>query len=367
MIVVYSHVPVTLLASPRKSPIGRPTHHPKDRHLAEALVRKTEASRETVGHADIVIDLYVKGSRILDEFCCPLEIVGRNKAPRTSGIAGIARAPRWEDVGERNFCEDCSSNRTARRWVVDRNQCAALICRLTKIPTAKGRGGHSAIEKLPLVIIDTEEITKEESLVPDDRPANVGAIIVIHARRLWRDRLEERLGGQRADTVDFISSAVKLIGARFEDHICYCAIGSSQLGVVIAGCYINGLNRFNRGNVNRQQTGSFVVVQAFKLQVVCQTRLPVHLGPQTILRVEEGGMLAVRACRARNQVKQSLKVSIERQRKLFGLPFFNLSPNVCAICLQYGKLGSNYHCFLGRARLQHKVYTRVRVHKDIHT
>src|SRR5882762_4274852 len=78
-------------------------------------------------------------------------------------------------------------------------------------------------------------------------------------------------------------------------------------------------------------------------------------------------MLAVCACRARYQVKQSLEVSIETQRQFFGLPLFNLSPDVCAICLQNGEFAANHYCFLCRAGLQDEVYARVRVHKNIHT
>ena len=137
------------------------------------------------------------------------------------------------------------------------------------------------------MIIDAEEITEEESLVLDDGSTDVGPIVVVHARGLRCDGLKERLRRQLADTVDLIRSAVKLVRARFKDDICHRPIGSSQFSVVIARCYIDGLDRFDRRNVNREQTSSFVVVQAFKLQIVCQTRLPVHLGSQTVLGVEE--------------------------------------------------------------------------------
>src|SRR6267378_1317578 len=232
MIVVDRRVPIALLASPRKSAIGRPSHHAKDRRLAKALVRKAEASRETVVHVYVVIDLRVKGGRILDEFRRPLEIVWRNKAP---GTGGIERTGGSGNIRERNLCEDGFSDgadtvridkirhaaegklrstgsvRIARRWVVDGNQCAARICRVAKIPIAKIRGGHGAIEELALMIIDTEEIAKEEGLVLDNGPTDVGPIVVVRARSFRYGGLEERLGRQRADAVDFVSGAVKLV------------------------------------------------------------------------------------------------------------------------------------------------------------
>src|ERR1700682_4055987 len=231
MIVVDRCVPIALLASPRKSAIGRPSHHAKDWRLAKALVRKAEASRETVVHVYVVIDLHVKGGRILDEFCRPLEIVCRNKA---AGTVGIERTGRCGNIRERNLCKDGFSDgadtvrvdnirhaaegklrstgsvRIARRWIVDGNQYAARICCVAEIPVAKILGGDGAIKELALVVIDSQKVAEDESFVLDDRPAIVGTIIVVDAWSL-RYRLEEGLGCQGANPVDCVSGAVKLV------------------------------------------------------------------------------------------------------------------------------------------------------------
>src|SRR5712691_1248528 len=78
-------------------------------------------------------------------------------------------------------------------------------------------------------------------------------------------------------------------------------------------------------------------------------------------------MLAVCPCRARHKVKQSLEVSIEPQRQFFGLLLFDLSPDVCAVCLQNREFASDYYCLLRRPGVQDEVYTCVRVHKNIRT
>ena len=82
---------------------------------------------------------------------------------------------------------------------------------MTKIPAAKIRGWHSAIEKLVLVVVDSQDIAKKKRLVPHDGPADVAPIVVVHARRFRYGGLEERHRRQCADAVDFISSTMKLV------------------------------------------------------------------------------------------------------------------------------------------------------------
>src|SRR3989442_6173558 len=68
------------------------------------------------------------------------------------------------------------------------------------------------------VIIDSQKIAEEKGFVLDDGPADIGPVIVVGGQRLRRDRgvLEERHGRQRADAVDFVRGAVKLV--RSEEH-----------------------------------------------------------------------------------------------------------------------------------------------------
>src|SRR5439155_24052817 len=96
--------------------IGRSSQHSKDGCLAQALIRKAEASRETVIHAYVVIYLYVKGGRILDEFRSPLKIVRRDK---TAGSSGIERAGRSGHIRERYLCEDSCGDGADTRGIHD--------------------------------------------------------------------------------------------------------------------------------------------------------------------------------------------------------------------------------------------------------
>ncbi len=233
-----------------------------------------------------------------------------------------------------------------------------------EIPVAKGRRRHGAVEELTLVIVDTQEVAEKEGLVLPDRPANIGAIVVVDARGL-RDRLEKRDGSKSAYAVVFIGGAVKSIGARLKDDVGDCAVGSPQFRVVIAGGHIHGFYCFDGRNVDRKQTSTLVVVQSFEFQIVGEAGLPIHLGPKAVLGVEEGGVLTVRPGRPRHQIEQTLEIPVETQRNSFDLQFFNLSSGIGAVGLQNRGLGTDYHGFACRAWLQYEVYAYVTVHQDI--
>ncbi len=139
------------------------------------------------------------------------------------------------------------------------------------------------------MVIDTQKVAEEKGLVFDDRPPDIGAVVVVNGGRLWRDGrvLEERHRRQRANPIDLIGRAVKFIRSTLEYDVRDRPIRSAQLRVVVAGGHIHSLDGFNRWNVDGQKPGALVVVQTLELQVVGQPRLPIYFGPEAVLRVEK--------------------------------------------------------------------------------
>src|SRR6266852_958342 len=393
MVVVNRRSPIALRSSPGESAIRGPSDLAEDWRLANALIREAEASGEAIIHADVVIDLHVERSGVFYEFRGPLKVVGRYKAAirgtrrrkRYLGQDGLGNgadsrrrnhveAAGWVGAGGIEFrvgragrCRELRATgavRVARGGVIDGNQLAVGICCAAEISVSKGGGRHCAVEELALVIINSQKIAEEERLILPNRPANIGAIIVVDARGL-RDGLEKRDSSQSAYAVVFIRGAMKLIRARLEDDVGYRSISPAQFRVVIAGGHIHSLDRFDGRNVDGEKTGALVVVQTFELEVVGEAGLAIDLGAEAVLGVEEGGMLAVPASGAGHEVEQALKVPVEPQRKILYLPFFNLSSGVGAVGLQNGYFRGHNDGLRRRAGLESKVYANVAIHQNV--
>src|SRR6185312_9570766 len=131
--------------------------------------------------------------------------------------------------------------------------------------------------ELPLMVADMQVVAEDKQLVANDRAAEISAEVVIDGHRI-RSGLEVVLGLQRADAIEFIGRAVKVVGAGFEDDIRHGSADPSELRLIVSGRDADALNRFAGRNENLQESRPFVVVYAFDLRVICQTRLAVDLG-----------------------------------------------------------------------------------------
>src|SRR5258708_15779909 len=98
--------------------------------------------------------------------------------------------------------------------------------------------------------------------------------------------------------------------SRLENNVREWAARASKLGGVVGGCHIDRLNGFGWWNINLQQAGTLVVIDALNCQLVELARLTIHLGGECVLGIEEVRVIAMRTHGPGNQCEQTLEVAI---------------------------------------------------------
>ena len=108
-----------------------------------------------------------------------------------------------------------------------------------------------------------------------------------------------------------------------------------------------------------------IVVDAFYLNIVGIPGLAVHLRRKTVLRVEKFGVGTKRARSSRNQIHETLKITVEREwhvLKLFGL---DLPADVGAIRLEQRRADDHLNRLGDLAGCKLHVHTSVGIDKNV--
>ena len=71
---------------------------------------------------------------------------------------------------------------------------------------------------------------------------------------------------------------MELVGTRLQLHVGHCPARAAEFSRIVARGYVHRLDRLRRWDVDLQQTGAFVVIDAVELQIIELSRLAVHLG-----------------------------------------------------------------------------------------
>ena len=159
--------------------------------------------------------------------------------------------------------------------------------------------------------------------------------------------------------------AVKLVGSRVDDHVAYRSDRPPQLGVIVAGRDVDGLDGLYRRNQDLQESGPLIVVDAFDLIAVPLAWLPVHLRLNRTRRIEELRVLEDRRPNARHQREQRLEVLIHRNRHVLESVGFKVRAYVGAVGLQDCWCRGDRHSLRRAAGLQSQVDARRRIDHDI--
>ena len=99
-----------------------------------------------------------------------------------------------------------------------------------------------------------------------------------------------------------------------------------------------------------------VVVDSFNLDVVRQPRLPVDVGREAVLRVEEIRVRTLEPQGAGNGDHQALKISVEPERHFLQVHRFDDAAGVRAVGLKQGRRADHRHRLLDRPDLQPHVH-----------
>src|SRR5215467_2301854 len=145
-------------------------------------------------------------------------------------------------------------------------------------------------------VINPKDVAEGVEFVLEDWPAERTPVIVVCGprERAWRT-IEKVARSQRADTVELIRRAMKVIRSRLQADVGHRASDATKFGQIVAGTYVDCLNCLRRRHVDLQQAGALVVIHPLDLKVVEQPRLAIDLGGQGVLCVEKCGVLPVSA------------------------------------------------------------------------
>src|SRR6185437_3309673 len=156
---------------------------------------------------------------------------------------------------------------------------------------------------------------------------------------------------------EFIRGAMDLVRAGFQNYVRDGATGTSKFRFEVTGRDIHRLNRFDGWDIDLQQTGTLVIVDAFHLIVVAHSHLAVDFRLQRARGVEELRVLERSARGAGNQVQQILEIAIRAYGQVRRLHGFDLGSGIGAVGLQRWRRGRNFDGFGDIARLHLNVDT----------
>ena len=159
-------------------------------------------------------------------------------------------------------------------------------------------------------------------------------------------------GHGRLGVAEHEQAAFERIGARLQRDVRDGAAGAAKLRVVVAGADADGFDRLGRRHEHGEQARLVIVVNALELHVVGEPRLPVHVGRQAVLRVEELRVGAERPRRAGHRDQHALEVAIESERHRLDQHAFDDASRVGTIRLQQRRLGRDRNRFLDHADFQ---------------
>src|SRR5260370_15240768 len=129
------------------------------------------------------------------------------------------------------------------------------------------------------MVADSQEVTEYKELVLEDRRAQVETVVVVDRDRLYKIRamIEKAYCLQGAHLIKGIDLAVKTIGTRLQDKIRNRAPRTAEFRLIVAGGGIHSREDLCGRNVHLQQSRPLVVVDPFKLQIICEPRIPIDL------------------------------------------------------------------------------------------
>ena len=185
--------------------------------------------------------------------------------------------------------------------------------RAAEVPVAKRERRCHGPAGTPLMIARVLIVREKERSIAPQRPAADDPALHVAGGGLRVREVAAR--DRRLGVSEDRNAPGQDIGSRPQCDVGDGAAGVAELGVVVAGVDAHALDRLDRRDQDGEQTGSLVVVHAVDLDVVGQTRLPVDVRREAVLRVEELGMRPERCRGARHRDQRALKVAIEPERQ----------------------------------------------------